>query len=169
MTLLDNYLEMVIQFGFVAMFASGLTIAPIFALLNNIFEIRIDAIKMVKSYRRPVPSRVDDIGAWYHILKGLIRVSVITNALLIAFTSDFIDREVYKHKNNGDMAGYVDWSLSNFTTSHWPKENYRDLQETTVCRWSEIQRGCTCSDLPLSRLPRCGRKRYQRVVAGSGC
>ena len=38
--LFTEYQEIVIQFGFLTMFACVLPIAPIFALINNILEIR---------------------------------------------------------------------------------------------------------------------------------
>jgi hypothetical protein len=38
--LLDEYLEMVIQYGFVTLFVAAFPLAPFFALFNNIIEIR---------------------------------------------------------------------------------------------------------------------------------
>lgn len=52
-----EYLELVLQFGFITLFVSAFPLAPLFALLNNIFEIRFDAQKMLKSYKRPVAQR----------------------------------------------------------------------------------------------------------------
>ena len=40
MALFDEYLEMVIQFGFVTIFVSAFPLAPFFALCNNIIEVR---------------------------------------------------------------------------------------------------------------------------------
>ena len=45
--LFGEYLEMVIQFGFCTIFVIALPLAPLFALLNNIAEIRIDANKLL--------------------------------------------------------------------------------------------------------------------------
>ena len=56
-SLFYEYLEMVIQFGFVTIFVSAFPLAPLFALLNNIFEIRLDARKMILAYKRPVAQR----------------------------------------------------------------------------------------------------------------
>lgn len=52
-----EYLEIVIQFGFVTIFVSAFPLAPIFALINNTFEIRLDAKKMNNELRRPVAQR----------------------------------------------------------------------------------------------------------------
>ena len=52
----------VIQFGFVTLFVASFPLAPLFALLNNIIEIRLDAKKFVAELRRPVAARAKDIG-----------------------------------------------------------------------------------------------------------
>lgn len=49
---------MVLQFGFVTIFVAAFPLAPLFALINNAFEIRLDAKKMITSLRRPVAQRV---------------------------------------------------------------------------------------------------------------
>ena len=38
--LFDEYLEIVIQFGFITIFVCAFPLAPLFALINNILEIR---------------------------------------------------------------------------------------------------------------------------------
>ena len=47
MSLFDEYLEMVIQYGFITIFVSAFPLAPLFALLNNIIEVNslIDFIR----------------------------------------------------------------------------------------------------------------------------
>lgn len=61
----NNYLFLfpaVIQFGFVSLFVASFPLAPLFALLNNVIEIRLDAKKFVTELRRPVAIRAKDIG-----------------------------------------------------------------------------------------------------------
>ncbi|XP_055522089.1 anoctamin-3-like isoform X2 [Leucoraja erinacea] len=60
--LVDEYLEMVLQFGFTTIFVAAFPLAPLLALLNNIIEIRLDAYKFVTQWRRPLPARAKDIG-----------------------------------------------------------------------------------------------------------
>jgi hypothetical protein len=69
----------VLQYGFVTIFVAAFPLAPFFALLNNIFEMRLDAKKFLRFYRRPVPKRVKNIGVWFNILDALGRLSVVTN------------------------------------------------------------------------------------------
>ena len=77
--LLPEYLEEVIQFGFVTIFVASFPVAPLFALLNNWVEIRLDAYKYTVTQRRPVAERAQDIGAWYSILDVVAKLSIITN------------------------------------------------------------------------------------------
>ncbi|KAK9399816.1 anoctamin-4-like [Crotalus adamanteus] len=118
---------MILQFGFITIFVAAFPLAPFLALLNNIIEIRLDAYKFVTQWRRPLASRAKDIGIWYGILEGIGILSVITNAFVIAVTSDFIPRLVYAYKygpcaGQGEagqkcMVGYVNASLSLFLVS----------------------------------------------------
>uniref|UniRef100_A0A452S619 Anoctamin n=1 Tax=Ursus americanus TaxID=9643 RepID=A0A452S619_URSAM len=117
--LTPEYMEMIIQFGFVTLFVASFPLAPLFALLNNIIEIRLDAKKFVTELRRPVAVRAKDIGIWYNILRGVGKLAVIINAFVISFTSDFIPRLVYlyMYSENGTMHGFVNHTLSSFNVS----------------------------------------------------
>ena len=53
----DDYSEMVMQYGFITMFAAVLPIAPALALANNLFEARIDLEKLLKSRRMKLRDR----------------------------------------------------------------------------------------------------------------
>uniref|UniRef100_A0A0N5BL02 Anoctamin n=1 Tax=Strongyloides papillosus TaxID=174720 RepID=A0A0N5BL02_STREA len=132
--LFDEYLEMVIQFGFVTLFVTAFPLAPMFALLNNIIEVRIDAQKFVCTFRRPMPAHAKNIGVWEGILSGISYTAVLVNACIIAFTSDFIPKLYYLFfKSNGDLQGYMDYSLSYFdaTLIH----NKTDYNDVNVCRF----------------------------------
>ncbi|NXA41326.1 ANO7 protein, partial [Eudromia elegans] len=110
--LFDEYLEMVMQFGFITIFVAACPLAPLFALLNNWVEIRLDAQKLVCDYRRPVAARAQGIGIWFYILEVIAHLAVISNAFLIAFTSDFLPRIYYKHLYDSSLRGYVNFSLA---------------------------------------------------------
>lgn len=68
-----------LQFGFITIFVAAFPLAPLFALLNNWVEIRLDAHKFVCEYRRPVAERAQNIGVWFNILEALSHLSVIAN------------------------------------------------------------------------------------------
>ncbi|KAG7456026.1 hypothetical protein MATL_G00247300 [Megalops atlanticus] len=119
--LTPEYMEMIIQFGFVSLFVASFPLAPLFALLNNVIEIRLDAKKFVTELRRPDAIRAKDIGIWYSILGGIGKFSVIINAFVISFTSDFIPRLVYQYmySETGTMHGFIDHTLSYFNVSNF--------------------------------------------------
>uniref|UniRef100_A0A8C6P2R0 Anoctamin n=1 Tax=Nothobranchius furzeri TaxID=105023 RepID=A0A8C6P2R0_NOTFU len=104
-----EYLEMVIQFGFITLFVASFPLAPLLALCNNILEIRVDAWKFTTQFRRPVASKARNIGAWKEILNAVAILSVVTNAFIMAFTSDMIPRMVYLYAISRDksMKGYI--------------------------------------------------------------
>ncbi|KAF4078087.1 hypothetical protein AMELA_G00195440 [Ameiurus melas] len=110
--LFDEYLEIVLQFGFITIFVAAFPLAPLFALLNNWAEVRLDAHKFVCEYRRPVAEKAQNIGVWFIILEALSHLSVIVNAFLIAFTSDFLPRLLYQYKFDNDLNGYVNFTLA---------------------------------------------------------
>uniref|UniRef100_A0A8C5EA40 Anoctamin n=1 Tax=Gouania willdenowi TaxID=441366 RepID=A0A8C5EA40_GOUWI len=115
--LFDEYLELVIQFGFITIFVAACPLAPLFALFNNWIEIRLDANKFVKEYRRPVAERAQDIGIWFPILEFVTHAAVLSNAFIIAFTSSFVPRLYYKYTRDASMSGYI-----NFTLTHTHKD-----------------------------------------------
>lgn len=110
--LFQEYLEMVLQFGFITIFVAAFPLAPLFALINNWVEIRLDAQKFVKETRRPVAERAEDIGVWFKILESLSCLAVISNAFLIAFTSEFLPRMLYQYKYEWNLKGYTNFTLA---------------------------------------------------------
>ncbi|XP_054198314.1 anoctamin-7 isoform X7 [Homo sapiens] len=131
--LFDEYLEMVLQFGFVTIFVAACPLAPLFALLNNWVEIRLDARKFVCEYRRPVAERTQDIGIWFHILAGLTHLAVISNAFLLAFSSDFLPRAYYRWTRAHDLRGFLNFTLarapSSFAAAHNRTCRYRAFRD----------------------------------------
>lgn len=142
--LFPEYLEMILQYGFITIFVVAFPLAPMFALINNIFEMRFDAKKLLQHYRRPIFARVRNIGIWYRILDCISKLSVITNGFIIAFTSDFIPRLVYVvyYSKHGNLTGYVDWTLSKFDVLEF-KNDTQPLKTTfvnvTECRYQDFR------------------------------
>ena len=48
----------VIQYGFVTLFVAANPLAPLLALINNIFEIRLDALKYTTQMKRSLGQHV---------------------------------------------------------------------------------------------------------------
>lgn len=57
--------------------------------------------------------RVKDIGVWYTILDALGKLSVFTNAVIIAFNTDIIPRMMY-YFTNGNLKNFYESTLSNY-------------------------------------------------------
>ena len=125
---LKKYLDLSIQFGFVVLFSSAFSLAPLIALLTNFFQVRIDAAALTKLRKRPVPRRVTTIGRWENIFRALALISVITNALQLAITSTEIE-QLYYYYNTGSMNGYVNSRYSVFNVSDFGENEAPEAPE----------------------------------------
>uniref|UniRef100_A0A1I8IT89 Anoctamin n=1 Tax=Macrostomum lignano TaxID=282301 RepID=A0A1I8IT89_9PLAT len=106
-----DYLELIMQFGFVTLFVPAFPLAPLFALINNLVEIRLDARKLVIGTRRPLPERAQSIGIWFSMMKFVAHVAVISNGSLMAFTSESLAISVFRPVYGGDL-GFKNYTLS---------------------------------------------------------
>ncbi|KAG5274075.1 hypothetical protein AALO_G00158890 [Alosa alosa] len=160
-----EYMEMIIQYGFVTLFVASFPLAPVFALLNNVIEIRLDAAKFITEVRRPDAVRAKEIGIWHNILSGISKFAVITNAFVISFTSEFIPRMVYQYiySETGTMHGYTDYTLAYFNTSNFkpgtaPNATQYD-KDLKICRYKDYR------DPPWSHESYQLSKQYWSVLA----
>lgn len=142
-TLFYEYLEMVLQFGFLTLFVAAFPMGPIFCFINNIIEIRADANKFVTTLKRPTPQIAANIGIWHSVLYGISRIAIVSNAFIICITSEFIPRLVYRlgYSPDGSLSGYVESSLSLFNTSDFEKEHRPTFNNDTVefCRYRDFR------------------------------
>ncbi|XP_045681469.1 anoctamin-5 isoform X2 [Phyllostomus hastatus] len=139
-----EYLETVIQFGFVTLFVASFPLAPLLALLNNVIEIRVDAWKLTTQYRRPVAAKAHSIGVWQDILYGMTVISVASNAFIVAFTSDIIPRLVYYYaystNSSEPLKGYVNNSLSIYLIDDLPNRTAPSERGAfTTCRYRDYR------------------------------
>ncbi|EOY27034.1 Uncharacterized protein TCM_028984 isoform 1 [Theobroma cacao] len=86
--LFDDFLELALQFGMIMMFACAFPLAFAFSALNNIAEIRTDALKLLAMLKRPGPRAAATIGAWLNIFQFLILMSICTNSALLVWLYD---------------------------------------------------------------------------------
>ncbi|XP_065660180.1 anoctamin-4 isoform X5 [Hydra vulgaris] len=138
-----QYLEIVLQYGFVTMFVAAFPLAPLVALLNNIVEIRLDAVNFIHNFRCTHANPAQDIGAWYGILATLTMLSTIVNGFVLAFTSELIPHLVwiYYKSPDGKLDGYVNWSMSKFRLTDFKNNSKPDdpmmngLKPQEFCRY----------------------------------
>ncbi|EQC29532.1 hypothetical protein SDRG_12781 [Saprolegnia diclina VS20] len=84
----DDYLEKVIEFGYVTLFASCFPLAGLLSMASNLIELKSDQFKLIFLTQRPAIARCTTIGIWQSILGGLVWLSVLTNVFLFGFTTD---------------------------------------------------------------------------------
>ncbi|XP_017055360.1 anoctamin-6 isoform X2 [Drosophila ficusphila] len=138
-----EYLEMVVQFGFITLFSLAFPLAPLLALLNNVLEVRLDAIKMLRFLRRPVGMRARDIGVWQGIMTVVTRIAVASSAMIIAFSTNLIPKIVYA-ASSGDIElnNYLNFTLAVFNTQDFqvqPLLGESQHVNETVCRYTEFR------------------------------
>lgn len=88
---MEDYGELVIQFGYLVLFGLAFPLASLVSLLNNLIEVRSDAFKILVLSQRTDADDAADIGAWYYILEFLNVLAVATNVGLLIFTQDSIN------------------------------------------------------------------------------
>ncbi|XP_022082419.1 anoctamin-10-like isoform X2 [Acanthaster planci] len=84
----DDYLELFLQFGYVFLFSAVYPLAALWALLNNIIEIRSDAFKISRVCQRPFGQSAEDIGTWQVVFEIMGIVAVLTNTSLMAMSPE---------------------------------------------------------------------------------
>lgn len=87
----QEYQELVLQFGYVVLFASAFPLGPLFCLLNNLVEIKIDAHKILVTNSRPLPRGANSIGSWGEVMTAMTYLCTVTNSALLAFASNAIE------------------------------------------------------------------------------
>lgn len=151
------------SFRFCTLFVVAFPLGPFFALVNNIFELRLDARKFLLYYKRPVPRRVSDIGIWLGVMSMLGRLSVITTAFIsmsmskryldilltifliisVAFSSNFIPRLVHDHSQALKNIDYLEFTLAYFDTKDFDIDSKPNntIEEYDICRYPEFRNG----------------------------
>jgi len=84
------YEEIVIQFGYIAMFGSSFPLVGVISLLLNCIYLRTYAYDLLATKRRPPYQCASDIGTWQDVLQFLTLMSVVTNAGLCGLTGHSI-------------------------------------------------------------------------------
>jgi len=92
----SDFDELAIQFGYASLFVVAFPLTPVLALINNFFEIRLDATKLALGTRRPEPRGAANIGTWFSIFNIIGFIAVMTNCGIIIFVSTKTIGEVTK-------------------------------------------------------------------------
>ncbi len=103
----DDIQEMVIQFGYLALFSPVWPLIPIGFLINNWIEIRSDFLKICIEHQRPPPIRADSIGPWIDSLSFLNWLGSITTAAVVYLFREGADGEGFKKGNLYALAATI--------------------------------------------------------------
>ena len=82
----EEFVEMSLQFAFIAFFSLVFPLGPLCAAINNIFELRVDLIKMTNVERRAVPLQRAGIGAWDEVLHMVVNMGALVTCSLLVVT-----------------------------------------------------------------------------------
>jgi anoctamin-10 len=74
--------EVVVQFGYLALFSIIWPVTSVSFLINDWIELRTDVVKICLESQRPTPMRSDGIGPWLDTLEFLAWVGSITTAAI---------------------------------------------------------------------------------------
>jgi len=87
----DDYIEMVVTFGYIVIFASVYVFGATLIFVFIVVESRSDIFKLETTLRRPIPEKVHHIGPWLYLLEFLSMLGVFSNIIICCYASDQID------------------------------------------------------------------------------
>ncbi|KAH6693612.1 calcium-activated chloride channel-domain-containing protein [Plectosphaerella plurivora] len=79
----EDISEIVLQFGYLALFSPVWPLIPMGFLINNWIELRSDFLKICIEHQRPAPVRTDGIGPWIYSLDLLTWLGSISTAAIV--------------------------------------------------------------------------------------
>eukprot|EP00940_MAST-03C_sp_MAST-3C-sp2_P001338 g1338.t1 len=95
----DDYAELIVQYGYCALFAVAFPAIPLLALFNNwAIESWLDRRKLLFWRQRPRPKSSEDIGFWLRIMEMMSFIAVLTNTGICIFTSGAFDDDTFATK-----------------------------------------------------------------------
>lgn len=106
----DDISEIVLQFGYLALFSPVWPIIPMGFLINNWIELRSDFAKISLEHQRPAPVRSDGIGPWIYSLEALTWLGSICTAAIV---------HLFSFQNFGDGTNkWVTLPITIFISEH---------------------------------------------------
>lgn len=87
----SDFVQMAVQLGYIALFATAYPIAPLFALIVNTIEMHCDLFKLCFVVRRPIPRYgVSQLSVWSGVFRLFAVGAILTNTFLIVFAGSQI-------------------------------------------------------------------------------
>eukprot|EP00927_Polykrikos_kofoidii_P041480 TRINITY_DN35374_c0_g1_i1.p1 TRINITY_DN35374_c0_g1~~TRINITY_DN35374_c0_g1_i1.p1 ORF type:complete len:458 (+),score=38.50 TRINITY_DN35374_c0_g1_i1:2-1375(+) len=86
----DDYFEILIIFGYTALFGMAFPVAPAVTAVALLIELRVDGIKLCNVVQRPFPQNAKDNQTWFQLFYVVSCLSVVSNAALATFTYELL-------------------------------------------------------------------------------
>ena len=101
----DDYLELMLEFCYLTLFAECIPIAGILLIIVNTVEIRSDLLKLGTIVRRPEYLRKRNIGSWHIIINVVGIMSIFTNLLFsYTFSTTLLNKDKF-----GSLLSFCVW------------------------------------------------------------
>ncbi|KAH3660321.1 hypothetical protein OGAPHI_006907 [Ogataea philodendri] len=78
----DEFRQLVIQFGFLALFGPVSSLGPVISLVIELIQSKADYFKLLKLTRPPVPERTENVYPWTAFLKVLVLVGTVSSSAI---------------------------------------------------------------------------------------
>jgi hypothetical protein len=84
----DDMVETLLLLCLVTSFFSIFPSAPLFLVITNLLEIRMDAHKMMTKVRRPLPESASGMGLWVDLMDLVSIIAALSNSAIVVFTTN---------------------------------------------------------------------------------
>ena len=88
--IVEYYEDIVVQFGYIAMFGASFPLVGVISLGLNVIYLRTHAVDLLQNQQRPPYRCASDIGAWQDVINLIALMAVITNAGLCGLTGHVV-------------------------------------------------------------------------------
>eukprot|EP00397_Hematodinium_sp_SG-2012_P003338 GEMP01003346.1.p1 GENE.GEMP01003346.1~~GEMP01003346.1.p1 ORF type:complete len:1319 (+),score=295.90 GEMP01003346.1:35-3991(+) len=106
---INDYLELVITFGYLVLFGIAFPIAGLVAYVSLVVEISVDSYKLRHVVRRPIPQTANSIGVWLPVFNMIVMVSCLTNATILVSGGGFKLRFLLQHIIGDEESRVAHW------------------------------------------------------------
>ncbi|XP_077423505.1 anoctamin-10 isoform X1 [Vanacampus margaritifer] len=97
--LFAEYIELLVQFGYLSLFSCVYPLTAVLLLINNVMEIRSDAYKICKLFRKPFCAPAANMGVWQIAFEILSFVAVVSNCWLLTLSP-----QLQRMRHEGQMS-----------------------------------------------------------------
>nr|XP_022910158.1 anoctamin-4-like [Onthophagus taurus] len=79
----NAFTKRILEYGLLTFYSATVPVLPGLVLLNNIVELRLTAMSLIRHSRRNVPKRVLGLGSWNNVLQFVTRLSYLISVNFI--------------------------------------------------------------------------------------